>query len=104
MTVALELLSNALLLLGVLALLTGAVGLHRMPDFYTRTHAASVIDTAGVALVLAALLLRCETWATAIRLLLIGLFLFFTSPTATHALAQSALQDGLRPIQRARKP
>ncbi len=93
----LEWISNLLLGAGLLCLFTGALGLYRLPDFYSRTHAASIIDTAAAALVIVGLALRSDSFATIVRLLLILLFMFFTSPTASHALAQAALQDGLRP-------
>ncbi|MES0873106.1 monovalent cation/H(+) antiporter subunit G [Sinimarinibacterium thermocellulolyticum] len=82
---------------GVLLVLTGAAGLHRLSEFFMRTHAASITDSAGAGLVILGLLLRSEEFATALRLLLILLFLLFTSPTASHALAQAALGDGLKP-------
>jgi multicomponent Na+:H+ antiporter subunit G len=99
----LTIISDALLVVGVLFALTGGVGLHRLPEFYTRTHAASVTDSAGAAFVLVALLLRSEELGVSVRLLLILLFLLFTSPTATHALAQAALQDGHSPLPGARE-
>ncbi|MEW6168273.1 MAG: monovalent cation/H(+) antiporter subunit G [Pseudomonadota bacterium] len=94
----LTLASDLLIAAGLLFVVTGAVGLYRMPDFFTRTHAAGITDSAGAGLVLLGLLLRVDGYAEALRLLLIALFLLFTSPTATHALAQSALEDGLRPL------
>jgi multicomponent Na+:H+ antiporter subunit G len=94
----LTLASDLLIAAGLLFIVTGAVGLYRMPDFFTRTHAAGITDSAGAGLVLLGLLLRIDGFAEALRLLLIALFLLFTSPTATHALAQSALEDGLRPL------
>ena len=82
---------------GVLFVLTGAVGLHRLPEFFMRTHGASITDSAGAGLVVLGLLLRSEDFATMLRLILIAVFLLFTSPTASHALAQAALGEGLRP-------
>lgn len=99
----LQIASDLLLGAGVLLVFTGAVGLHRLPEFYTRTHAASITDSAGAGLVLLGLLLRVEDGGTAVRLLLILLFLLFTSPTATHALAQAALQNGMSPLPGARE-
>ncbi len=99
----LHLASDLLLGAGVLLVLTGAVGLHRLPEFFTRTHAASITDSAGAGLMLAGMLLRVEDGGTAVRLLLILLFLLFTSPTASHALAQAALQDGMTPLSGARE-
>lgn len=86
-----------LLVAGALLSVIGAIGIHRMPDFYTRMHAASVTDTAGMALIMGGLLLQSPNFAVAIRILMIVAFLVLTSPTATHALARAALDDGLRP-------
>lgn len=93
------LLSDALLLAGTLFAFSGGVGLLRFPDFYARTHAAGVTDTAGAGLILAGLALQAD-WDSGVRLALILLFLLFTSPTATHALAQSAQRDGVKPVLR----
>ncbi|MEC9364584.1 MAG: monovalent cation/H(+) antiporter subunit G [Sinimarinibacterium flocculans] len=95
--VALQILSDLVLAAGVLFVLTGAAGLHRLPEFFMRTHAASITDSAGAGLIVLGLLLRTEEFATALRLVLIAFFLMFTSPTASHALAQAALGDGFRP-------
>ena len=72
-------------------------GVLRLPDFFSRLHASGVIDTLGAGLVLFGLLLQAESLDVALRLVLIFFFLLFTVPTATHALAKSALQGGLEP-------
>lgn len=91
-----EMLSGVLVIIGSFFSFTGGLGLHRFGDFYTRTHAASITDSAGAGLILLGLLLIAD-WASGVRLLLILVLLLFTSPTATHALAQSALRDGIKP-------
>lgn len=87
---------GVLVVAGVLFVLSGGVGLLRLPDFYTRVHAAGLTDTAGAGLVLLGLLLRAPDWGVGVRLVLIALFLVLTSPTATHALAQAARNDKVR--------
>ena len=77
---------------------TGALGLVRMPDFYTRMHAASVTDTLGAGLILLGLVLQAGLTLVAVKLLMIGLLIFFTSPAATHALAKAAYARGLKPL------
>jgi multicomponent Na+:H+ antiporter subunit G len=57
-----------------------------------------VVDTLGAGLVLAGLLLQAEDLLVAVRLLFVGLLLFFISPTATHALARAAMTRGLAPV------
>lgn len=91
-------LSWALLTAGGLFCLIGALGLLRMPDFYTRMHAASVIDTLGAALLLAGMALQAGFGLVTFKLVAIGLLLFFSSPAATHALAQAALSRGVAPV------
>ncbi len=53
-------------------------------------HAAGIIDTSGAGLILAGLILQAGFTLVAVKLILIGAFLFFTSPTTTHALAGAA--------------
>ncbi|HEX6336314.1 MAG TPA: monovalent cation/H(+) antiporter subunit G [Jiangellaceae bacterium] len=93
---ALDATSSVLLLAGSLFALTGGVGLLRFPDFYTRTHAAGLMDSAGAVLILLGLLLRTSDLGVGVRLLLIAAFLLITGPTATHALAHAARNDGVR--------
>jgi multicomponent Na+:H+ antiporter subunit G len=76
----------------------GASGLIRMPDFYTRAHAASVIETLGAGLVLLGLLLQAGWTLSAVKVLMLGLLIFFASPTATHALTRAALLRGVKPF------
>jgi multicomponent Na+:H+ antiporter subunit G len=89
-----------LLVAGGLACTVGGLGMLRMPDFYTRLHAASVSDAVGAGLILAGLLLQAESLLVALKLGVVGLLIFFTSPAATHALARAALHRGLEPWKR----
>lgn len=88
---------------GAFFVVIGAIGIVRLPDFYTRLHAAGVTDTLGAELILMGLLLQCDHWLVAAKIVLIGLFLFFTSPTATHALAHAAYTAGLVPWRKKSK-
>ena len=76
----------------------GAIGMLRMPDVYTRMHAASVIETLGAGLVLLGLMLQAGLTLVAVKLLMVGVLIFFASPTATHALARAAMVRGLKPL------
>lgn len=93
-----DVLSWVCLVAGGTFCMVGALGLLRMPDFYTRMHAASVIDTLGAGLVLLGLLLQSGLTLVAVKLLMVGLLIFFASPTASHALARAALARGLKPM------
>jgi multicomponent Na+:H+ antiporter subunit G len=69
-----------------------------MPDFYTRTHAASVTDTLGAGLILLGLMLQAGLTLITVKLVMVGLLLFFTGPVAVHALAKAAMKRGLLPL------
>jgi multicomponent Na+:H+ antiporter subunit G len=86
-----------LLLAGGFFCIVGGIGLLRMPDFYTRVHAASVHDTLGAGLILLGLALQAGWTLVAAKLVIVGLLVFFTSPAATHALVNAALGRGLEP-------
>jgi len=73
----------------------GGIGMLRMPDFYTRSHAASLTDTLGAALILLGLGLQSGFNLVSAKLLLVLIFLYLTSPTATHALVKAAYSRGL---------
>jgi multicomponent Na+:H+ antiporter subunit G len=98
MALAIEGLSWVLLVSGGLFCIVGALGIVRMPDFYTRMHAASVVDTVGAALLLAGMVLQAGLSLVSVKLGMIALLLFFTSPTATHALGRAALGRGVEPL------
>ena len=100
MTAVLDALSWAALVAGGFFCIVGALGLVRMPDFYTRMHGASVTDTLGAGLVLAGLILQAGLTLVAAKLLVIGLLIFFTSPAASHALARAAFVRGVKPLLR----
>ena len=92
---ALDIASAVLLAAGGFFCVVGAVGLLRMPDFFTRAHAASVIETLGAGLVLLGLVLQAGFTLAAAKLGVLALLIFFASPTATHALAKAARERGV---------
>lgn len=93
-----DILGWGLILLGSLAVVVGAVGLVRFPDFYTRLHAAGVTDTAGAELILFGLMFMAPSWIVVAKLAFISFFLFLTSPVSTHAIAHAAWVVGLKPM------
>ncbi len=93
-----EVLAWALMLLGAAAIVIGAVGIVRFPDFFTRMHAAGVTDTAGAELILFGMMLQAPSWLVVAKLAIISFFLFMTSPVATHTIAHAAWAVGLRPM------
>lgn len=97
MSLALEALSWVLIVAGSAFCVIGGIGLLRLKGFYPRTHAASVIDSAGAGLLLAGLMLQAGWTLACVKLVVIGVLIFFASPTATHALANAALVRGMAP-------
>lgn len=87
-------------LLGAALVLAGAIGVLRLPDLFTRMHAAGMIDSLGAGLVLIGLAIVEGFTTTTARLLMVLAFLWITTPTACHALAKSALAKGHKPWTR----
>jgi len=93
-----DVISWSLLIGGSFFVLVGGVGMLRLPDVYARMHAAGLTDTLGAALILAGLMVQAGISLVAVKLAFIGIFLFFTGPTSTYALANACLGAGLRPL------
>lgn len=103
MEMLLSWLSGGALLLGTAALLVGALGLVRLPNLFSRIHAVGMMDTAGVAFITLGMLIHEGFSLVSVKLVFVGVFLFFTSPIATHAVAQVAHRSGFSPVSPASK-
>lgn len=97
MSLLADLLSWVLLTAGAALGVLGGWGMRRFPDFYSRLHAAGTTDTLCAALFLLGLMFQAGFSLVSVKLLLIFLFLYFTSPTASHALAEAARLGGIEP-------
>ncbi len=98
MSAVLDIVSWAALLTGGFLTITGAIGLVRFPDLYTRMHAVGVTDTGGAGLMLVGLMLQAGLTLVTVKLVLILWVLLFTGPVASHALAKAALHGKLEPL------
>jgi multicomponent Na+:H+ antiporter subunit G len=85
-----------LVISGIFSVL-GSIGLIRLPDFYTRTHAATIITMGGMCLALFALMIQTFWGVFTAKLMLIIIISLFASPTATHAIANLAYRKGVKP-------
>jgi len=94
-----EVLSWVLILSGSVFVIIGGVGLLRLPDFYTRIHAAGITDTLGSWLILGGLMLHEGFTLGTAKLAMLLFFLLATSPLSSHALAKAAFMRGLDPLQ-----
>ena len=95
MSTALDVLSWGFLLAGGFFCIVGGIGLIRMPDFYTRVHAAGITETLGAGSILLGLIIQAGLTLVTAKLLMIGVLLFLTSPASTHALTKAALVRAL---------
>ena len=71
--------------IGIFFVLVGGIGLIRLPDLFSRMHAAGLVDTVGAGFLLVGFLIQSNDWIVSIKLSMIFAFLIFTSPVATHA-------------------
>jgi len=98
MAMAADILSWGLIIIGSISILIGGIGVLRFPDVYTRMHAASITDTMGAGALLLGLTVQAGFTLIAVKLILMLVFLFFTSPTSSFALAHAALTSGVEPV------
>jgi multicomponent Na+:H+ antiporter subunit G len=92
-----DLLSIPLISAGVFFLLVGSIGLIRLPDFYSRSHATGKADTLGILLILSGFIMFEGLTLNSAKMLIILTFVALTNPTATHALARAAFFFGVKP-------
>jgi multicomponent Na+:H+ antiporter subunit G len=97
MALIVDLLSWVLLSVGAIFILIGGIGVVRLPEFYTRMHAASLTDSIGTILILVGIMLQAGVSLAAFKLMAILAFMLLTGPTATYALANAALMSGFKP-------
>jgi len=97
MELLLDIASWLLLSLGGIFVFIGGLGALRMPDLYTRMHAASITDSIGPVLIIAGIMLQAGISLYSIKLAAILVFLLLTGPTASNALASAALLAGNEP-------
>ena len=95
-----------LLLAGLFLFFATTVGILRFPDFYSRMHAAGKGDTLSSLLMLLGLALyefhelNLDTVLVGLKILLILVFIFMASPTATHAITDAGYESGVKPWQK----
>lgn len=94
---AIAYLVGVLMLTGAIFSLLACVGLLRLPDLYTRIHAASKAGVVGAGLILLAVAVGSGDWTVGLRAIMGILFLLLTTPVSAHLLARAAYSSGLRP-------
>ena len=95
MTLVLNVLSVVLILVGLSFVLGGTVGLVRLPDLFSRAHAASKCDSVGAGSILFALALQGGLAFGDLKIVLLVLLALVSAPTIAHALARAGYRTGL---------
>ncbi len=104
MNIALDWLSALLVVSGSIFCLIGALGIIKMPSFILRVHCASLIDSLGAILIISGLIIQAGVTLTAVKLILILIFLLITGPTAVHALVNTAFYEDKHHITGRKEP
>lgn len=87
----------SLLIIGSLLSIISGIGILRMPDFYSRIHAAGISDTLATGLIFVGLFFETYEIIVAVKLFMVLFFLFLTSPASAQALAKAAYLDNISP-------
>ena len=98
MAILLDIVTFVCLVAGVLSMLIGSYGLLKLPDMFARMHAAGMVDTLGLGLIIVGLIIQAGFSLISFKLFLIIVFVLYTGPAVTHALAQAALNAGMKPM------
>ena len=102
-SLAINILSWISICAGIFFIIVGGIGLLRLPDIFTRIHAAGITDTLGAGFIILGLMFQAGLSFATLKLALVMLFIIFTSPTASHALAHAAKIGRVTPFLKAIK-
>ena len=97
MTTIADTIGLILLFVGLAVMIIGSIGILRLPDFYTRTHAASKVDTVGIVIALLGIAFMGQGGLEGTKALLAAFLIMLTNPVSAHALAKAAYASGLAP-------
>lgn len=97
MTLIENIIGYGMILLGLGLMITGGIGLLRLPDFFSRTHAASKVDTVGIVIALLGITFLGQERIDSGKALIAALLIMLTNPVAAHLLARAAYTSGLKP-------
>lgn len=98
MAILADIVTFLLLVGGVISMLIGSYGLLKMPDVFARMHAAGMVDTLGLGLIMVGLMVQAGFSLVTFKLFLIIAFVLYTGPAVTYALAQACLNNGVEPM------
>lgn len=92
-----DVISNILIFIGLILIITAVVGCYRLPDFFTKMHAATIGDAVGCPLMLIGISLKATTFLLGIKIILLAFIMLIINPTASYILNRFALKQGIPP-------
>ncbi len=92
-----SLIAIAFILAGLFFLIVAAIGMLRLPDVFTRSHALSLTDSLGAVLVLAGLAIYQGFSLNLLKILVVLVLIYLLNPVISHATIRAALRSGLKP-------
>ena len=98
MSILADIVTFLFLIGGIVSMLIGSYGVLKLPDVFARMHAAGMVDTLGLGLIIIGLMFQGGFSLISFKLFLIIVFVLYTGPAVTHALAQAALNSGVEPM------
>ncbi len=90
--------SISLIVVGIFFILVAGIGIVRLPDFYSRTHAVSKSDTLGILLVVLGLIVYEGFNINSLKLSFVFILVALANPIGSHALGMAAFKKGLKPL------
>ena len=98
MELILDIFTSICFFIGSMCIIVGACGLIKLPDVFSRIHAAGMIDTGGTAFFILGMIFQTGWSLITVKLILIGVFIFFTSPVTSHVTANLAREKNILPV------
>ena len=95
-----ELMGAGLMLVGLFFLVVAAIGMVRLPDVFSRSHAVALTDSLGALFLLAGLAVEHGFTPNALRILVVLALLYILNPVISHATVRAALRSGMKPWRR----
>ena len=92
-----EILSIIFIVAGSFFLIVSAIGMIRLPDVFSRSHAVSLTDSLGAFLMLIGIALHEGLGTNMLKILVVLALLYIINPVITHATVRAALRSGLKP-------
>ncbi|GJL64489.1 MAG: sodium:proton antiporter [Nitrospirales bacterium] len=95
-----DVLAIIFILTGLFFLIVAAIGVVRLPDVFTRSHAVSITDSLGAFLMLMGIAVHEGFSLNIFKIMAVLILLYLQNPVIAHATIRAALRAGLKPWER----